>query len=179
MDISMELAGPIEISEPVPVSASIWPREPAPNPFAPVNVSIASNEDSLKTNKRRAPSPEPELESTPQASTSNDSPNKRVRFTAVLEAGPTPGIGRVLHMPKPSLKKVKKIRLERKANGTNANRPKRVLTRDWVVGGDVPSYMAPLKRDVREREPAADRAPLVESQVSMSSSRIYSCSTLI
>ncbi|CAE6476787.1 unnamed protein product [Rhizoctonia solani] len=156
---------PVQNVEPISMPASIWPREPAPNPFAPVNTSLTFNDDSPRTNKRRAPSSEPELESTPQATDSNDSPNKRVRFTAVLEAGPTPGIGRVLHMPKPSLKKVKKFKVERKANGTgNANRPKRVLTRDWVVG-HTPSYAAPLKRDVREREATtAERPPLIESQ---------------
>ncbi|KAG8690361.1 hypothetical protein FRC11_012157 [Ceratobasidium sp. 423] len=163
-DTGAEQVAPVRNAEPTPISALIWPREPAPNPFAPpVNVSIVSNDDSPRTNKRRAPSPESEVGSTPQTADINDSPNKRVRFTAVLEAGPTPGIGRVLQMPKPSLKKVKKIKIERRAVA-NANRPKRVLTRDWVVG-DTPSYAAPLKRDVREREPmTVERAPLVESQ---------------
>ncbi|KAJ1306188.1 hypothetical protein OPQ81_010897 [Rhizoctonia solani] len=166
VDTGAEQATPVQDTKPVPLSSSIWPREPAPNPFAPANPSVAFHGDSPRTNKRRAPSPEPETEPAHQAASSNDSPNKRVRFTAVLEAGPTPGVGRVLQMPKPSLKKVKKIKIERKAIGTaNANRPKRVLRRDWVVGGDMPSYAAPLKRDVREREvAAAGRPPLVESQ---------------
>ncbi|CAE6341596.1 unnamed protein product [Rhizoctonia solani] len=165
VDLSAEQFTPVQYTAPAPTAASIWPREPAPNPFAPVKSTIASNEDSPKTNKRRAPSPEPEPESTPQDVDVNDSPNKRVRFTAVLEAGPTPGIGRVMRMPKPSLKKIKKIKLERKAKTTtNAGRPKRVLTRDWVVGSNMPSYAAPLKRDVREREPATERPTLAESQ---------------
>ncbi|KEP55632.1 targeting protein for Xklp2 protein [Rhizoctonia solani 123E] len=156
-DISAERTTPVQIAAPTFMSTSIWPRDPAPNPFAPV----VSNDDSPRANKRRAPSPEPEPESVLEV-TDADSPNKRVRFTAVLVAGPTPGIGRVLQMPKPSLKQVKKLKLERKANG--ANRPKRVLTRDWVVGGATPSYAAPLRRDAREREPPADRAPLADSQ---------------
>ncbi|CAE6458318.1 unnamed protein product [Rhizoctonia solani] len=162
LDTGAEQTTPVQNTG--PVSASIWPREPAPNPFAPpVNVSVVSNDDSPRTNKRRAPSPEPELEATPQTADANDSPNKRVRFSATLEAGPTPGIGRVLKMPKPSLKRVKKIKIERKA--INANRAKRVLTRDWVVGGDMPSYAAPLRRDARERGPVTvERPPLVESQ---------------
>ncbi|CUA71700.1 Proteoglycan 4 [Rhizoctonia solani] len=174
MEIEREEAGGLDISAEQPtlaqntastsISASIWPRDPAPNPFAPVYPTVAPHDGSPRANKRRAPSPEPEPESVNEATDTNDSPNKRVRFTAVLEAGPTPGIGRVLKMPKPSLKQIKKIKIERRANGT-ANRPKRVLTRDWVVGGAMPSYAAPLKRDPRERDAAAvERPPLVESQ---------------
>ncbi|CAE6435612.1 unnamed protein product [Rhizoctonia solani] len=166
VDIDAEQPTATQSTAPAFTAASIWPRDPAPNPFASVKVNVASHEDSSKANKRRAPSPDPEPESTPQDASISDSPNKRVRFTAILEAGPTPGIGRVLHMPKPSLKKIKKIKLERKTGATtNAARPKRVLTRNWVVGSDMPSYAAPLKRDVREREPAtAERPPLTESQ---------------
>ncbi|CAE6425348.1 unnamed protein product [Rhizoctonia solani] len=166
VDISDEPSTPVHYTASTSTAGSIWPREPAPNPFAPVKATVLPNEGSSATNKRRAPSPESEPGSGPQDAGTSDSPNKRVRFTAVLEAGPTPGIGRVARMPKPSLKKIKKIKLERKSKITNnATRPKRVLTRDWVVGGDMPSYAAPLKRDVREREPApVERPSLTESQ---------------
>lgn len=138
---------------------------------APTNLD-AETSGTFVSNKRRA--------STPEHDTGVDafeSPSKRVRFSANLEAGPTPGPSRtaVQRQPKSNLKvkAIAKPKFQLKASRPKSKpkpKPKRTLTRDGAPGA-MPSYAAPLKRTVSEKveTEAADsensRPPLSESQV--------------
>ncbi|KAG8739056.1 hypothetical protein FRC10_006212 [Ceratobasidium sp. 414] len=92
-----------------------------------------------------------------------DSPSKRVRFSAELEAGPTPRAAPNRVKPKPSLKPFAKPKFRLKVN-----RPKRTLTRNKPPTDMVPSYAAPLKRTVSAQVDSgvanSERPPLSESR---------------
>ncbi|QRV98149.1 proteoglycan 4 [Ceratobasidium sp. AG-Ba] len=156
-------------------------KEPAPEPiragpfehkrpaFQPIltradsssELSSISDTSPPRPNKRRA-SPEAEVEQSVL-----DSPSKRVRFSADLEAGPTPRAGPSQIMPKPSIKPFAKPSFQLKASRPKPKaKPKRTLTRS----GATPSYAAPLKRNVSETAEAeaeatgSERPPLSESR---------------
>ncbi|KAG8774515.1 hypothetical protein FRC12_001946 [Ceratobasidium sp. 428] len=149
---------------PEPIRAG--PFEHTHSVFQPIlnhsdaNNSFASSDShtSPRPNKRPA-SPEPNSEHQ-----IFDSPSKRVRFSAELEAGPTPRAGPSRVKPKPSLKPFAKPKFVLKVG-----RPKRTLARTKPPSGSTPSYAAPLKRTISERvdnTPAdPERPPLSESRV--------------
>ncbi|KAG8707922.1 hypothetical protein FRC09_001535 [Ceratobasidium sp. 395] len=149
---------------PEPITAG--PFEHTHSVFQPIlnhsdaNNSFASSDShtSPRPNKRPA-SPEPNSEHQ-----IFDSPSKRVRFSAELEAGPTPRAGPSRVKPKPSLKPFAKPKFVLKVG-----RPKRKLTRTKPPSGSTPSYAAPLKRTVSEKVDSTpadpERPPLSESRV--------------
>ncbi|KAF8608256.1 hypothetical protein BDV93DRAFT_519306 [Ceratobasidium sp. AG-I] len=125
----------------------------------------AETSNPFGSNKRRA--------STPESNAGVDafeSPSKRVRFSANLEAGPTPGPSKpaAQRQPRSSLK-VKAIAKPKFQLKAGRPKPKRTLTRDKVPDA-MPSYAAPLKRTVSEKvemesaDSEKQRPPLVESQ---------------
>ncbi|KAG9089467.1 hypothetical protein FRC06_001536 [Ceratobasidium sp. 370] len=147
----LTIAGPFEHTH--GAFRPILDRQDASNSFA----CSESHTSSPRPNKRRA---SPEINPEHQAL---DSPSKRVRFSAELEAGPTPRAAPSRTKPKPSLKPFAKPKFRLKAS-----RPKRTLTRNKPPTDTVPSYAAPLRRTVSEQTDGgashSERPPLVESR---------------
>ncbi|KAG8772049.1 hypothetical protein FRC12_003268 [Ceratobasidium sp. 428] len=155
-----------ELTEVNPEPIRAGPFEHTHSVFQPIlnhsdaNNSFASSDShtSPRPNKRPA-SPEPNSDHQ-----IFESPSKRVRFSAELEAGPTPRAGPSRVKPKPSLKPFAKPKFVLKVG-----RPKRTLARTKPPSGSTPSYAAPLKRTVSEKVESTpadpERPPLSESRV--------------
>ncbi|KAG9082819.1 hypothetical protein FS749_006556 [Ceratobasidium sp. UAMH 11750] len=151
------------VKEAIPEPTRAGPFEHTHGVFQPIlihqdpnNSCSESHTSSPRPSKRRA---SPEIDPEHQLF---DSPSKRVRFSAELEAGPTPRAPRGHVKPKPSLKPFAKPKLRLKAS-----RPKRTLTRDKPATNTAPSYAAPLKRIVSGQVDSAanpERPPLSESR---------------
>ncbi|QRV84114.1 proteoglycan 4 [Ceratobasidium sp. AG-Ba] len=157
------------VKEPAPEPIRAGPFEHKRPAFQPIltradsssELSSVSDTSPPRPNKRRA-SPEAEVEQPVL-----DSPSKRVRFSADLEAGPTPRAGPSQTKPKPSIKPFAKPSFQLKASRPKTKaKPKRTLTRS----GATPSYAAPLKRNVSETAESeaeatgSERPPLSESR---------------